>query len=471
MLKLITNVREQQNHIYEACAQQLLGLIIKKLGRDHTFVNVDMQSDTRATSKSVDDDSNAKINRDRCVATLTPSYNMSQNKWEGNGTTIDLGNGNTLITGGHQTRTKKPWLDWTKDTVYPVFSNADVRTLLEEHVVAANFTMEVQMIFTSNTTATETLSRLFQTFTNGEMVQYFDLVYDYPVPVQILNTLYVISQMEGIDKTEYFKWLYKNSKGQITLTTNRRVEMNDRECVIQHNQKNAIFQIECSQEAPDAGQTGKFIVNFSVTCQFAKVDRVLLEYPETVNNYLIPFDYVPVDPEYRIHNEGNIRWQNIAVDTWYKKQEASTKKPLCVHYPWWDDWTVQQTSILFKRKYHPFFVGIITLDNVDDENGTTDIDISTDIPGYALIPEVLASYQQYGAKCLEIGFPYHIGVFADDMQVDPSLLEFDGSVLKIKNKNVKRVYRFVLSQCTEPKITHFTQFRVLMCNLLVEKRG
>ena len=197
MLKLITNVREQQNHIYEACAQQLLGLIIKKLGRDHTFVNVDMQSDTRATSKSVDDDSNAKINRDRCIATLTPSYNMSQNKWEGNGTTIDLGNGNTLITGGHQTKTKKPWLDWTKDTVYPVFSNADVRTLLEEHVVAANFTMEVQMIFTSNTTATETLSRLFQTFTNGEMVQYFDLVYDYPVPVQILNTLYVISQKPG----------------------------------------------------------------------------------------------------------------------------------------------------------------------------------------------------------------------------------------------------------------------------------
>lgn len=470
MLRLITNVREQQTHIYEMCAQQLLSHIISELGREHTFANVDLQSDTRTTSKSIDEDNNAKINRDRCIATLRQNYNLGANKWDANGVTIDLGNGNTLITGGHQSKTKKPW-KWTADTLYTVFTNEEVQTIIEEQAVGANFTLDVQMIFTSSTTAAETLQRIYQTFTNGEMIQYFDLVYDYPVPTQILNTLYVINQLAGYDKREFFKWLYTNSQSQITLTTNRRVEMNDRECVIRRNQKNAMFQIDCSQEDIDASQTGKFTVSFSVTCQFAKADRVLIEYPETVMNRLMPFDYVPVDPEQRLRNEGNIRWQNTAVDGWYKAQEAEIKKPLCVRYPWWDDWPLSYASILAKRKYEPFFIGIITLDNIDDPNATTDINIATDIPGYELIDEVKQAYKNLGRKALLTGQQFNISVFADDMQVDPSLLEFDGEVLKIKSRIITRVYRVILSQGPAPKQQGFTQFRVLCCRLLVEKRG
>ncbi len=471
MLRLITTVSEQQEHIYEACAQQLLQLIIKELGRESAFADINMQSDTRTTSKSVDDDSNAKLNRDRCVATLTPSYNISQNKWDGNGVTIDLGNGNTLITGGHQAKTKNPWARGAGDTLYTVFRNQDTNTLIEEMTVGANFTMEVQMIFTSATLANETLTRLFQTFTNGEMIQYCDFVYDYPVPTQVLNLLYIISQMANVHRDNFFKWLYYYSKEQITLKTNRRVEMNDRECVVNRNQKDAMFQIECSQESPDSSQTGKFIVTFNVVCQFSKTDRLLVEYPETIYNQLIPFDYVPVSPEKRIANEGNVRWQNIAVDNWYKQQEAETKKYACVKYPWWDDWALSYTSILAQKKYHPFFAGIITLDHVEDPEATTDIDITTDIPGYSLIPDVVQQYADLREKALEIGYPFNIAVFADDMQVDTSMLLFDGKVLKIKNKLITRVYRVVLSQCTEPKTSYFTQFRVMLCRLLVEKRG
>lgn len=470
MLRLITTVREQQTHIYEMCAQQLLSHIIDRLGRAHTFANVDLQSETRTTSKSVDEDNNAKINRDRCIATLRQNYNLQSNKWDGNGVTVDLGNGNTLVTGGHNTKTKKPW-KWSADTLYTVFANEEVQTLLEEQTVGSNFTLEVQMIFTSSTTAAETLQRLYQTFTNGEMIEYFDLVYDYPVPNQILNTLYVINQLAGYDKQQFFQWLYKNSDSQITLTTNRRVEQNSRECVIKRNQKNAMFQIECSQEDIDAAQTGKFVVSFNVTCQFSKTDRLLLEYPETVKNRLMPFDYVPVDPEQRLRNEGNIRWQNVAVDGWYKQQEAEIGKPLCVRYPWWDDWPLSYTSILAKRNYEPFFIGIITLDNIDDPTATTDINITTDIPGYALIDEVKQAYKELGARALETGEQFHIGVFADDMQVDPSMLEFDGEVLKIKNRTITRVYRVMLSQGPAPKAARFTQFRVLSCRLLVETRG
>lgn len=470
MLHLITSIPEQQHHIYEMCAQQLLQNIITDIGRQGTFADINLQSDTRTTSKSVDDESNAKLNRDRVIATLTPNYNPSQNKWDGNGTTIDLGNGNTLVT-GHTRRTKKPWKPGYASSSFPVFYDENANTGIEEHTLAATFAMEVQMIFTSATVANESFSRLFQTFTNGEMIKYCDFVYDYPVPNQVLNTLYIISRMAGVDKTEFFKWLYTGSNGQITLTTNRRVEMNDRECVIQRNQKNAMFQIECSQEAPDASTVGKFIINFTVTCQFSKTDRLILAYPETVCNQLMPFDYVPVDPEKRVMNEGNIRWQNKAVDGLYKALEAEIKKPCVVRYPWWDDWTLQQTSIVAKKQYEPFFIGVITLDNIDDLDATTDIDISTDIPGYELIPEVLSSFSELGSDALQVGYQFNIAVFADDMQVDPDMLSFDGKVLKIKNKRITRVYRVVLSQGIEPKASHFTQFRVLQCRLLVERRG
>ena len=113
----------------------------------------------------------------------------------------------------------------------------------------------------------------------------------------------------------------------------------------------------------------------------------------------------------------------------------------------------------------------MTLDNIDDPTATTDINITTDIPGYALIDEVKQAYKELGARALETGEQFHIGVFADDMQVDPSMLEFDGEVLKIKNRTITRVYRVMLSQGPAPKAARFTQFRVLSCRLLVETRG
>lgn len=471
-LALFYSVPEVDIHIIQPIAAQLLTKIIYELGyKDVMKNNVHLLSDSRMTSKHIDENNNPNLVIDRVIARLTPNLNPSNNKWEGYKTQIDLGNGNTLITGNRPgaNAVKKPWDPSNINAIFPVFHDADSCTDLTEWVTGTSFSMEVSMEFTESNLANEALSRLYQTYNNGEMINATDLVYDYPIPAAIVNTLYYISTLLHIDKSNFLAWLREQSKDAISLLMNRE-RRDDTEFIIQKNQKDAIFQIECSQETPTMGDNSA-IFQFTVHCQFARVNQLILEYPVSINNQMVSFNFVPMNEEKRTANTGACQWQNKAVNEYWKLLNQQTHIVQPIHFPWWDDWLLPRDARIYKRNFRPVFVGVITLDNIDDPDAVTTINLETDIPGYSFIDEFITELKSLKEKALDVYNGINVSVFADDVQVDNSLLTLtDGVTLTIANKLPYRVYRVVVCTCQQPVQKPRQVFNVLRCCLRV-KRG
>ena len=82
---------------------------------------------------------------------------------------------------------------------------------------------------------------------------------------------------------------------------------------------------------------------------------------------------------------------------------------------------------------------------------TTDLNLDTDLDRYRLSPIVREYYRERKEKALELASVYNISVFVDDVQMDKSLITFDGTVVHVSNAlGPNHIYRLVLSR-TPPR--------------------
>ena len=446
-LALGRTVSESMIHIIEPVANQAFRFVITRLGlMDLLGSELQLVSDFREKSKITDDTNTAKVVGYRAVAKLIPSVNPRNNKWDGYKTAIDLGNGNAIVRQEDSRYKKRPWTG--ADIVggdYSVFHDENLFVDLTEWNVGSTLSMEVKMDFCDLTVAQEALSAIFATFTNGEMIGYIPIQYEYPIPHDIQEVLKKIYSMSDMEQTEeaYEAWLNEKSIGTLGWNVNRN-HLNTKELVGKKNNIQAIYLIECTQDQPEVGNS-RYTVSFTLTVQYSRTNRMILDYPIIVNNQLLSFDYVPVSEVYRKANKGPYQWQNTAADAYWRSQFKPTN-PIPVMYPWWDNWQLPYDSIIAKKGFKPLFIAAITLDDVDNPNGVTVLDLVEGLPGYKLNQELLAMLAKYKEKALWFSNTYiSIAVFAHDYQVNPNLLKFDGRYLTLKSRLKDRIYRLAIS--------------------------
>ena len=445
-LSLSRVVSESMIHIIEPIADQSLRFVIGRLGISGLMEEIQIVSDFREVSKATDDNKNAKLIDYRVRAKLNPSVNPNNNKWDGYKTAIDLGNGNAIVRQEDVTRKKRPWTgnDFTGRD-YSIFHDENLFVDITEWNVGSTLSMEVKMDFHDLTPAQDALSAIFATFTNGDMVGYVPVQYDYPIPEDIqlvLKKIYWMSDMEKSNEA-YAEWLNKKSIGFLSWNTNRN-NINVRELVGLKNNTQALFLIECSQDQPEVGNN-RFTVNFNLTVQYSRTNRLIMDYPIIINNQLLPFDYVPCTKEERQMNRGPFMWQNSAVNL-YWHQQYKRDNPIPAMYPWWDKWELPYHSIIAKKGFRPIFIAAITLDDVDDPEGVTILDLKEGLPGYTLRDDLLQMLAKLKDRALHFAGTYiNVAVFAHDYQVNPNLVEFDGRYLKLLSRQKGSIYRLVIS--------------------------
>ena len=445
-LSLARVVSESMIHIIEPIADQSLRFVIGRLGLSGLMEEIQIVSDFRDVSKATDDNKNAKLIDYRVRAKLNPSVNPTNNKWDGYKTAIDLGNGNAIVRQEDVTRKKRPWTgnDFTGRD-YSIFHDEDLFVDITEWNVGSTLSMEVKMDFHDLTPAQDALSAIFATFTNGDMVGYVPVQYDYPIPEDIqlvLKKIYWMSDMEKSNEA-YAEWLNKKSIGFLSWNTNRN-NVNVRELVGLKNNTQALFLIECSQDQPEVGNN-RFTVNFNLTVQYSRTNRLIMDYPIIINNQLLPFDYVPCTKEERQMNRGPFMWQNSAVNL-YWHQQYKRENPIPAMYPWWDKWELPYHSIIAKKGFRPIFIAAITLDDVDDPEGVTILDLKEGLPGYTLRDDLLQMLSKLKDRALHFAGTYiNVAVFAHDYQVNPNLVEFDGRYLTLLSRPKSSIYRLVIS--------------------------
>ena len=170
-----------------------------------------------------------------------------------------------------------------------------------------------------------------------------------------------------------------------------------------------------------------------------------MDYPIIINNQLLPFDYVPCTKEERQMNRGPFMWQNSAVNL-YWHQQYKRDNPIPAMYPWWDKWELPYHSIIAKKGFRPIFIAAITLDDVDDPEGATILDLKEGLPGYTLRDDLLQMLSKLKGRALHFAGTYiNVAVFAHDYQVNPNLVEFDGRYLKLLSRQKGSIYRLVIS--------------------------
>lgn len=474
-LMLTHSIGESLLHIHLPVAQQAVKHVIDRLGYHDVFQdNIDISTDFFDWSKTKDKEGRAAIRDDRVRVKLNPNVNPSTNKWEGSGTTTALANGNLVDRNGAAVEQRLPWAHGSllPNRKFSVFRDNYIDVDMHDITVGCSMTMEITLEFHDEFRANEALSRIFQCFTHGDMTNYIDIMYDFPVPSQLQSVLRYLYHLKMQSKDnpngafdvdehnhkhfkheEWYEWLKKYSNDAITTLSNRNkfgnLKLEHRELVVNKNHFQALYQIDCSQETPSKMDPRGASITFNLVIQFARSNILALEYPIVVNNQYIDTKFVPLERVIRAAGpETAIMWQNPAVTKLWQDTYTQFWPPKPFVYPFYDPWMTPRDDRASLWGYKPVIICTFTLDNVDDPEGVTTFDFDTDpqkvFESY-IDEQILNCIHEKKNAVFGVSEFVNITVFADDVAVDPKYLDIsDGHTLTVKCKNTQRVYRMVV---------------------------
>ena len=459
MLTLTSPIAEVTTHVFEPIAKQFVHKLIHELGYDQLFKeNIYFTGDYMGASKSNDGNNNPIVNQDRFNAALSFNLNPRVLKWDA--MTFKNIAGPMLNLRSVQARR-------------PIFIDPDTSTILTEHEVPATMTISCSMRFVNRADAYDALVRMQNKYLYGEMIMVNDYSYDYRLSQNVITVLYAISKMKGIPPQRFMQFLTEGSNNHITFLGNRNAPDVAREVVVQRNAFNVYTQLDYNPEKPEVEMINAspsfYKIDFVGTLQFSRINMLLLQYPVVINNQFISDEIVCVDPSERNGRLIPQQLANIADDKYRQTLYPNIPTEGPVRFPWYDNWTVPSGSIHKQLSFVPFLIGAFTLDNTDDPNGTTTINLVEDLDEYALTEVVLKSFREDQMAALSTSAVFNIAVYIDNVQVEPSTLTFDGVNLTIQNRKINHVYRIVLSKQKEYVNGTLQTFRVAIYDLVTSR--
>lgn len=457
-----TTINEILEHVYNAIAGQVSRKIIYQLGLEDTIKNhIYIASDVLGPSKSYNERRLPILHENAFKCNVKYSMNPFGLKWD------------STTPGQHM----DPALH-RRDAMQtlPVFYDPTHNIQLIERYMPCNITLDCSIVLVDRVVAFDVMTRLMSTYVRGELMMVNDLSYDYRMPMEILNRLYYLGKLAGVQKGTYLDWLTLGSRGNIQRIVSTRTKNQSAEIVIKKQSFGSLAAIDYQGESPAVQSLGTSMdtmtIEFSVTIQFGRVNMLYLKYPNVINNQLIPEELVTADKQDAYGSlYPFIQHPYLALNQPYQFQKQLASHP--ARLPWYDDWDVPEASALRSDYCRPFLIGIFTLDNEGCschccenkccETKYTTINIKEDFDQYSLADNVLEWFKEHPEEALQSDARYHIAVFVNDTQMGSSMLKFDGENLMVPNcKGSKNTYHLVIGAST----VDLTAGGPWMCNLL-----
>lgn len=457
MQRLTTPVRDVVSHVFVPITQQITDKFLSDLGLKDIFKHkVYINSDSSASSESENDDHNPKLKENRALVNMVYNLNPLNVKWPTATFNDVLGGSNFLYN--------------LQDTI-PLFQDTRTQTTVFEKCSPANIELTITLNFVDRVLATEAINSLIMLYTAGEKVLLSDFAYNYPMPVDIVTTILGIYKHTPMEE-EFLDYLVSISGGRISYNVNRHSTGTKKEIVVKKHNAQVVAQIDYDGGKSDAIGTNDsadiYQVQFALTLQFAMPRMQVMTYPIIVQNQVLPEYLITTNPK------GQFRKPDVdhPYFSWEYYRELVNKNrvvtPEVVNIPWYDGWSPNTGSPLRKFNYREFLTVAFTLDNVGVVDGTTSIDITSDLP-YALIPEVLEQYALGGESCLGFDKPFNISVYVNDVLVDSTELEFDGTTLVVHRQDINPIYRLVLSEYIGGPNGSINTLRVIKYDIIAQR--
>lgn len=464
-------VSEQLIHFWIPNAELAVRKVLQKLGLTEYFDNkIFINSDYTGSSVSWKDRVTryAMLNEQRVVANVKFNNNTTNLKWD---TTSVQQHMDTMV---HR-----------RDTITspPLFLDPETGINMFTRSLGCNIEIEVTMTFPDSTVAFDVVNGMVSTFNRGELMECINLSYDYPLPVQILKDLWILGQMKGIQKGHFAEWFYKNSNGQIQVIESKRYNNKHHEVVVKQRTYEALMAIDYNPDQPAIETKGSaaetVVIPFNLAVQCSKPNMVYLKYPVVVNNIMVPSELVHVaDDELNLNLYKTLHHPERSLDWMY--QESMHARDKVVHMPWYDNWVVPRGCQIAENGSKPMLIAVFTFDTDQckcchepvckcecDKHYTT-IDLY-EMDGYKLSDKFKAWLLDNKDKALDADSAYSLTVYANDVQITPRTLSFDGRYLKIPNRFMhEAVYRIVFARGKDNPPA-YPWLWILDCFIVVDK--
>ena len=444
-----TTISEIITHVHQVIADQVCRKIISQLGLRDVFKNhLYFNSDFYGASKSSSEVKLPILHENAFRCHVKYSANPFGLKWDS--TTP----GQHLDPAIHR-----------RDALQtiPVFFDPKHNIQLIERYMPCNVEMECSMIFVDRVIAYDVMTRLASTYVRGELMMVNDLSYDYRMPLEVLNRLYLLGTHIGLQKGTYMDWLEQCSNGLIQRIVSKRQNNRHAEIVIKKQQFGSLAAVDYNPDQPPiqslSSSADTVTIQFNVTIQFGRVNMLYLKYPILLNNKLIPEELITEDKEAMYGPiYPFIQHPYLALNMPYQFQKTILEHP--ARNPWYDDWAIPRHCAITADYQRPFFIGLFTLDNENCRctsckcncctSKYTTINIRKDFDQYRLSKTVLDWFKEHPDEALSSESLYTLSVFSNDTQIGPSLLLFDGENLRFPNcKGPENTYHLVVSVRTK----------------------
>jgi len=459
MMRRTASIRDTFTNITYPVAKQAIFNIINTLDIDDYFKGkVFINSDSTAASSGTDEQHNAKLNDNRLVADIKHVLDPREVKWPAYSFAHAMNDGGSSVT-----------LQNTK----PLFFDIVTQTSVFERTLPFNIVLDVTMSLQDRVAVEEIMDKLVSNYVTGAMVYLQDITFSYPLSPEIYGILFGAHKLMGNDITSYVSYLSSRSGERIGLQVNRNSPTADKELIVQNNISNVLMEIDYNVAKADKEGEGKstdlYTINFSVTLQFGRPTMLTVQYPIVMNNQMIPQDMVyGVNQEnLRKHETVHPYFTHNKLCEWSKGATSDHNVP-AVRIPWYDNWRAKSTCALVQLKYREFYSIVFTIDDVDNAQGVTTIDLVNDLP-YPIVPEVMDVITEQGAKSLFMTETFAVSVFVNDVIAEPTTLSLENNILTIPNRELLPVYRLVFSEYIGKPYGTLNPFRVLIADIIAER--
>lgn len=400
-------VNELQEHVFMPIMQQLLHRLLVLLGLDRTIDNkIYINTDWSTHSETNDDKEEVQFGTNVLRVDANVQMNPTSQKFDVY---------TFKHTGAYGISPA------TLNRNMPIYLDFPNRVRINEMRSPCTIVMNCEIqLHTEDAFALP--QQLFQKWENGQVYQFNDLTFDYPIPKYIISVLYGLWQMDRING----KPAGKNFRQFIRLHTgtgwqvHKHRELKERELVCPVHDLMVLTSLEYSDDRPSGVMEGRLPIGFTVpfiyTVQFALPAMVILDYPVIYNNQLVPSRYLPNQTDVRRFNNLTETRPTFGLDLYHKAYGGRHAMPL--QMPEYDIWRVPTDSGPFAYNKFPCLIVAALVDNEETLECVEDfsVDFDTENKLTPIIKEIL--YQQ-GEESVEYDAIYTIAVYKYEKQLCP----------------------------------------------------
>lgn len=457
MLTYIESIPELVTHHILPVSQQVTHRIINAIGCKEVFQNKIMHTgDFVASSVTSTDLKEPILDDDRCMCEIEPKLNvLSQD--------TDIAKGRDFIEplyNRQHVENKKP-----------VFTDLETGTYLICHETPMSIGLTYKLSFKDRVVAFSAYDRILSLNSSGGVFLNSNYLFTYPIPENIYSLIFMVYTMTGKPLEGFMNYLRACSNGIISSDHNRSRPEKSIELVVRSNTSRVYTDIKMSGDKPTADKDNHsaktYDIEFTVSVQLQRPHSFYLKYPIVVNNKCVP-SYAIMKPKEEAYQRQKQYHKYFPLSGAEEYLNPDLPQLELVRFPWYDEWDIP--NVIKELGYTPFLSAIVTLDDPEDPNGTTVIDLAEPIDGRKLTQEIVDIMRAQDTITLMPSERIWLSFFSNHiMQTQSSLTLTNGTILTIPNRDIKDTYHIVLSENKGIKHGNLEQYRVGRFDIVTHK--